>query len=142
MQIPNCSQGILNEVLKDTSWIHVLCSERTCSVLQQIFVPYRRAVSAQYLKVRPLFYQILCASGTGRKPAQQVSAPSPTCSDKLTCHDEFCLGLPEGRQRGVECHNAASLFLSGWLWFMAIWMDFSLRTWCSPSNICACIDLM
>lgn len=59
-------------------------------------MPYRRAVSAQYLKVKSLFYRILCASGTGRKPVQQVSALLQTCSDKLTCHDEFCLVFPRG----------------------------------------------
>lgn len=47
------------------------------------------------------------------------------------------LGLPEGKQRGVECHSAALLFLRGCLWFVAIWMDFSLCTWHPPISLLA-----
>lgn len=60
------------------------------SFIQHILIPSRKAGSAQHLRVRPLFLKISCASGTGRKPVQQVSAPLPTCSDKLTCYDQFC----------------------------------------------------
>lgn len=67
-----------------------LYKKRASSFIRQIFIPSRKTGAAWHLGVRPLFRRIWCASGTRREPVQQVSAPRPTCSDKLTCSDQFC----------------------------------------------------
>lgn len=106
------------------------------SFIQQILIPSRKAGSAQHLRVRPLFLKISCASGTGRKPVQQVSAPLPTCSDKLTCYDQFCSVFLRGG-KGVWSVIMLPRFSQWSFFFFFFW-----HSWRSPSNLCGCVELV
>lgn len=115
--------------------------KRLVPFIWQIFIPSRKTGAARHLRVRPLFRRIWCASGTRREPVQQVSAPWPTCSDKLTCSDQFCSVWLRGG-RGVWRVMMLPHFSRRMLLICSYLMNFILHSWCSLSNLCGCRGLV